>query len=317
MNYMPQYADINSAESLALWVPFQLSMQSVMVQQLPGFQMISLTTITQTTIVANIGRRKRRQAAAEDGIAIGFDTIFNAQKVVDAIESGDFTSNMTIDEMLEDPSALIKETIIADEFEGNLTESLAQSEQFEGVKIQFDEEAIETKQYDPEFTMGRLFINVCRQKQCSDQQFYFFERKTNVLIEAQPTLSEMQNGTCVELCDVDLCGENEICRHTNVAVCDMAAYNRYMEKDTEFYNRTCEVDPNYLPAEPVKPGGPGEPFARWKIAVIVVCLLLLIAIVAILGYWYHRRTRTLEIQSRFNLPPNNGPNDHGSITLYA
>merc|ERR1712130_1044237 len=96
MNYMPQYADINSVESLALWQPFQVSMQSVMVQQLPGFQMISLTTITQTTIVANIGRRRRRQAAAEDGIAIGFDTIFNAQKVIDAIESGDMTSNMTI-----------------------------------------------------------------------------------------------------------------------------------------------------------------------------------------------------------------------------
>ena len=89
-----------------------------------------------------------------------------------------------------------------------------------------------------------------------------------------------------------------------------------MEKDTEFYNRTCEVDPDYLPPQPVD-DDPDEPFARWKIAVIVVCLLLLIAIIAIVGYWYHRRTRTLEIQSRFNLPPNTGPNDHGSITLYA
>ena len=52
--------------------------------------------------------------------------------MIDAIEDGDFNSNMTIDQMLADPSKLIKETIIADDFEGNLTESLSEHKQFEG-----------------------------------------------------------------------------------------------------------------------------------------------------------------------------------------
>ena len=169
--YQPEYQNVDSVQSQALWLPIQTSISIVLSLPgiLPGFSHVQLTAITQATVIS--GRKRRQSEGGDGGSIISFETIFNMMKTIEAIESNaENNADMTVEEFIADPGALVSKTMKASQ--AKIDEALIDNDGkiFEILLVETDGE------YHANGDVAEgIFENICRTLQCAPNEFYHFD----------------------------------------------------------------------------------------------------------------------------------------------